>query len=118
MDAITHDHPLSGANLTRLIHAAGSTMTGQRLSLPSTSQPRINLIDNIMARVRRPSSASVAHSLRQHPLLDRIDLLHHIHVQASADVPRNVAMERPYAWIVGVVLNDNVAWPGRVAGPQ
>lgn len=47
--------------------------------------------------------------LRHSPsIINFIRLLHEIDVQASADMPGDVAMERPHAGIVGVVLNDQI----------
>lgn len=42
-------------------------------------------------------------------VVDLIRLLHEINVQAGADMPRDVAVERPHARVVGVVLDDEVA---------
>ena len=70
--------------------------------------PRINLIHNILRRVRVPRITRVLHHGRQHFLLYQSVLLNRVDVQSTADVPRDVAMEGPRARIVGVVLQHNV----------
>ena len=70
--------------------------------------PRINLIHNILRRVRIPRITRILHHGRQHFLLDQSVLLNRVDVQPTAHVPRDVAMEGPRARIVGVVLQHDV----------
>ena len=69
---------------------------------------RIDLVDNVLRRVRVPRIARVLDHGRQHFLLDQGVLLDRVDVQAAADVPCDVAMEGPRARVVGVVLQDDV----------
>jgi len=50
------------------------------------------LVDNDRVGICVPASLSVSHRLRNVELLDVIWSLENIDIQASADVPRNVAM--------------------------
>ena len=64
-----------------------------------------------MSRVAGPIDARLLHTTRQDPLLQKRRLLDGVDVQSSADMPRDMAMERPHARVVGVVLQHDV--PGR-----
>ena len=64
-----------------------------------------------MSRVAGPIDARLLHTTRQDSLLQERLLLDGVDVQSSADMPRDVAMERPHARVVGVVLQHDV--PGR-----
>ena len=59
-------------------------------------------------RVRVPRITSVGHDRRQHSLLQQGRLLNCVDVQTGAHVPCDVAVERPRAWVVREVLQDNV----------
>ena len=67
-------------------------------------QPGINLIHHIMTRIIRPRHTSLLHTIRQHALLQLGHLLNRINIQSSANMPRDMAMERPHARIVRLVL--------------
>ncbi len=69
-----------------------------------------------MARIIRPIDTSLLDAIRQHALLQQRLLLNGIDVQARAHMPRDVAMERPHAGVVGEVLQHDVAWGGGGAG--
>ena len=75
--------------------------------------PRINLIHNILRRIRIPRITRILHHRRQHLLLNQRILLNRIDIQSPTNMPRNMAMERPRARIIGVVLQHDV---GRVRG--
>ena len=70
---------------------------------------RVNLINNMIRRVRVPRIADIIHNGGQHPLLQQARLLDRVDVQTGAHVPRNVAVEGPRAGVVGVVLQDDVS---------
>lgn len=61
-----------------------------------------------MSTVVSPLAASFCHDRRNNPLLDGSRLLHEVDVETRANVPGNVAVERPDARIVRVVLNHHV----------
>lgn len=69
---------------------------------------RVDLIHDIACRVCVPGLAGVGHDRRQHSLLQQSVLLDGVDVQARAHVPGDVAMEGPRAWVVRVVLQDDV----------
>lgn len=73
------------------------------------SQPRINLLHNIMSRILTPIPTRLRHNLRHIPLLDPLGLLHQIDIQPPTHMPRDVAVKGPYARVVGVVLQHEVA---------
>lgn len=72
-------------------------------------QTRINLLNHIVTAVFSPIATSLSHDRRDSFLLDELRLLHHIDVQTTADMPGNVAVERPYTRVIRVVLDDKVA---------
>lgn len=49
-------------------------------------------------------------------LLDQLGLLHGVDVEATTDVPRDMAMQWPHTGVVGVVLDDHMGGDGRSAG--
>ena len=65
-----------------------------------------------MARIIRPSDTGLLDAAGQDPLLQQRLLLDGVDVQARADVPRDVAVERPHARVVGDVLQHDVARGG------
>lgn len=69
-----------------------------------------------MPAVIGPVTAGLRHRGRNDSLLDQLGLLHGVDVEASADVPRDMAMQWPHAGVIGVVLNDDKARGGRRAG--
>lgn len=77
---------------------------------------RVDLVHDVLGRVRVPRGAGVGHDGRQHPLLDQGVLLDRVDVQPAANVPRDVAVEGPRAGVVGVVLQDDVGRVRRVGG--
>lgn len=62
-----------------------------------------------MSRIIRPIATRLRHDLRHALLLDRVRMLHQIHIQPAADVPGDVAVEGPHARVVRVVLHHEVA---------
>lgn len=80
------------------------SLSHPRHQLPPNLQPTINLTHNIMSTIGRPIPTSLRHTLRQHPLRNRIRLLHSINVQPRTNMPRNMAMKRPDPRIIGFIL--------------
>ena len=78
------------------------------LNLPLL-QPAINLIDNILCRIIIPINTDLIHTLRNVSQLQQLRLLDRVNIQSRANMPRNMAMERPDAWVIGVVLQNDVA---------
>ena len=76
--------------------------------LPTPLQPRINFLNHVVTRVIRPGDASLLDAVRQHPLLQLGHLLDRVDIQARAHMPRDVAMERPHAGVVRLVLQHDV----------
>ena len=62
-----------------------------------------------MPRVSRPIDTSLLDTIRQNSLLQQRLLLNRIDVQARTDMPRDMAMERPHARIIRLVLQHDVA---------
>jgi hypothetical protein len=61
------------------------------------------------ARPGRPIAARLRRDGRElQVVLDLSGVFEDVDVEAGRDVPSDVAMERPDAWVVGVDLNDNV----------
>ena len=69
-----------------------------------------------MARIIRPRNTSLLDTTRQHPLLQQRLLLNRVDIQPRANMPRDMAMERPHAGIVREVLQHDVTWSGGGAG--
>lgn len=59
-----------------------------------------------------PINTSLIHTRRNASPLQLLRLLYRVNIQSRANVPRDMAMERPDAGIIGFVLQDNVAWFG------
>jgi hypothetical protein len=72
-----------------------------------SSQPRINLINSITTRPRIPSVARLAISIRHRAHLIRAH--EQIHVQATRQMPCNMAVERPDTRIIVIDLHDQIA---------
>ena len=72
-------------------------------------QAGVDLLDHVVSAVIGPIAASLGHGGRDVVVLDRRRLLHGVDVEASTDVPSDVAVERPDTWVVSVVLDDDVA---------
>ena len=71
--------------------------------------PIVDLIDNVGLRVGGPISACLCHDAGyRHLVLNRIVILKHHPNHASAQMPCNVAMQRPDTWVVLEVLDDDV----------
>ena len=68
-----------------------------------------------MPRIRRPIHTSLLDTIRQHPLLQQRQRLNSINIQTRANMPRNMAMERPHARIIRIVLQDDISRSGRTA---
>ena len=69
-----------------------------------------------MARVVGPIDTSLGHTTGQDPLFQQRRLFDGIDIQARADVPGDVAMERPHTGIIGDVLQHDV--PGCASGAR
>lgn len=69
-----------------------------------------------MAAVIGPVTAGLRDHAGNDSLLDQLGLLHDVDVETGADVPRDMAMQRPHARVVGVVLDDDEAGGGPRAG--
>ena len=91
------------------------TLRHQPPNLPLL-QATINLIHNMIMSISIPINTKLIYTLRNLSLLQLLCLLHRINIQARANMPRDVAMERPDAWIIGLVLQDNEAWFGEGDG--
>lgn len=72
------------------------------------SQPTINLLHHILLRIRIPIRTSLRHDQRNLHLVDIGGALHECHKQALRQMPRDVAVERPRAGVVGVELEDHM----------
>jgi len=72
------------------------------------SQPRINLLRNILARPRTPIATRLRHRGRQLDLPDFFGVGDSVDVQAAGHVPGDVAVEGPDAGVVGFDLHDHV----------
>ena len=67
-------------------------------------QSAINLIHNIIMCIIIPINTKLIHTLRNASLLQQLRLLDRVNIQSRANMPRDVAMERPDARIIGFVL--------------
>jgi hypothetical protein len=72
------------------------------------SQPRIDLLRQILTTPRRPVATRLRHRRRELDLLDLLGVRDSIHIQAAGHVPSHVAVERPHAGVVGFDLHDHV----------
>ena len=81
----------------------------KKISRLAPLQPRINLVHDIMTRIVSPSNTSLLDTVWQDPLLQERLLLDGVDVQPGADMPCDVAMERPHAWVVCIILQHEVA---------
>lgn len=61
-----------------------------------------------MTSISGPIDTSLLHTSREDPLLQERRLLDRIDVQTRADMPRDMAMERPHARIIGVILEHDI----------
>ena len=100
LSCIPRDFLLPLAPFGTLGHQTSQNPT---LNLP-LSQSTINLIHNIMCRIIIPIYTGLVHTLRNVPLLQQLRLFDRVNVQSRANMPRNVAMEWPDAWVIGIVL--------------
>lgn len=73
------------------------------------SQPTVDLIDNSIPRKLTPIPTTLRHRPRNRHFLDILGSFEDTDVQAGADMPSDVAMERPDAWIVLIDLEDDVS---------
>ena len=69
-------------------------------------QPRVDLIDQMPTSVRGPGAAIVVSGGGDGILFDLLGLFEDVGVQSPRDVPGDVAVERPDAWVVGFPLYD------------
>ena len=67
-------------------------------------QPAINLIHNIVVSIITPVNTKLVHTLRNISQLQQLGLLDGVNIQSRANMPRNMAMERPDAGIICLVL--------------
>ena len=63
-----------------------------------------------MPRVVRPVTTSLCHDGWNLCLCYKIRSLHDVDIETSADMPSDMAMEWPNAWVIGVKLDNKVAW--------
>ncbi len=68
----------------------------------------INLVNNIMTGISSPITTRLRHRRRKHPLAQCGSLLDSVDIQPRTDMPRDMAMERPHARIVGLILQDKI----------
>ena len=68
-----------------------------------------------MSTIRSPLATSLRDNLRQHSLFNQSVLLNGVDIQPCADMPRNMAMKRPYSRVVCVILKHKI--PGHGAIP-
>ena len=61
-----------------------------------------------MTSISGPIDTSLLHTSRKDPLLQERRLLDRIDVQTRADMPRDMAMERPHARIIRVILEHEI----------
>ena len=87
-------------------------------SLRHSSQPRVNLLHHIGPTVQRPIPTRLRHDGRNLRLLDEVGPLHDVNVESRADVPSDMTVKRPDAWVVGIELDDNVAGVGGAAARE
>lgn len=77
-----------------------------RKSVNLCLQTTVNLLHNIMSTIVRPIPTCLCRNTRHLPLRNLRRLLHQIHIQPGAHMPCNVAMERPNARVIGVILHN------------
>jgi hypothetical protein len=87
--------------MSRAIHSS-------KRNVKDKSQPRINLLHHIFTRPRAPIPTSLRHRRWQLNLADLLRVRDGIHVEPAGHVPRDVAVERPHAGVVGFDLHDHV----------
>lgn len=71
-------------------------------------QSRINFVHHVMAGVVGPTNTSLCHTARQNAFLQERLLLDGVDVQSGADVPCDMAMERPDSRVICDVLENNI----------
>ena len=99
---------ISHSNYFSLSSSSSSLSHRHPVSRKHSLLPRINLINHILRRVRVPRIAHIVNDRREDPLLQQGGLLNRVDIQTTTDVPGDMAMEGPGAWVVGVVLQHNV----------
>lgn len=75
---------------------------------PTTSQPTINLINNSITRKLTPIPTTLRHHPRYRHFLNILRSLKDTNIQASANMPSDMAMKGPDARIILVDLEDDV----------
>lgn len=99
-------------------HAKPTTNTKVHVPPPQTIlKPRINLLHNLSPRVLTPIPTRLHNSLRHTLPLDQLRLLHQINIQPRTDMPRNMAMKRPHARIIRIILQHKIPRCIRVFRP-
>lgn len=73
-------------------------------------QAGIDLVDYILASKCSPILASLGNSSRDIVVLDISWSFKNVDIKTSTHVPCNVAMQRPYTWVIRLELNDDVRW--------
>lgn len=63
-----------------------------------------------------PVTTGLRYRRRQHPLRQQTCLFNRVDIQSSAYMPSDVAMKRPHAGVVCVVLQDEISRSGCAAG--
>lgn len=84
--------------------------------LAADLQARVNLVGHVLVGPCTPVLASLRHCAWDIVVLDIIRTLNDIDVQAGADMPGDVAVERPDAGIVGEELHHNERWGSILLG--
>lgn len=82
------------------------------------SQAGVDLGDHGRAAVSGPVATCLRYNGRNLPLGDEVGPLHGVDVQARGHVPGDVAVERPDARVIRVVLDDEMTRRGRRTGLQ
>lgn len=74
-------------------------------------EPRIDLVDRVSVRVSAPTITKTKCIVWDGEFrFDKIGwVFEDVDVESTTDVPCDVAMERPDAWVVGFDLKDHVA---------
>jgi hypothetical protein len=74
----------------------------------SPLQPTVNLINKILLRERIPVLAGLGHHQWNLSLGDISRPFHESHEEALRQMPANMTVKWPSAWIVGIELNNDV----------
>jgi len=78
------------------------------ISFSLSSKSRINLIHHIRTSPGPPIPTRLRHDHRDIVFCDPIRLFEDIDIKTRADVPRDMAVQRPHARVVGLELQHNI----------